>query len=705
MTLPRHAQILLDPAPRLTLGPDRVSGGRSNGITYPEPSDDVVSSLHGSTSGDYPNIDRFTRPTSSVWTKQVSGGDLDFYDVDVSWDLAGQVTLVEDNVHAGYDVSYTLDDLSRVILAEEGTWNGSAITSRTRQQVWELDQLGNWDRDKLDLDGDGLFTGTGEFNVAGTFNDANEQTARGSDTLVYDAVGNLTDNGNDQEYVYDVFGRLVEVNDQSSNLIARYRYNGAHQRIGFQYDTDGDGTVETSGGDSNDDPWYYLVNDHNWRVVATVLAVDDGAGVEAGETGAEADDDAKEVFVYHQAGMDAMGQSSSYLDLMILRDRDASTAWASASDGNLEERTYVCQNWRADVVALLDDTGARVEGARYSSYGVPFGIPRADVNADGTVDSSDASAVSAASGKSVGQTGYEVRLDIDLDGDVDAADSAIVTSDTGNTLGRGALSSDPTTSGGVGFRAGYAGYRWDDAAVKWHVRRRVLDPESGRWMKRDDAGYVDGGSLFEYVQSRPVILVDLSGTSGCQNWWRPGCFLWCVTCGPTAEIVPEDPGHDSPGGGGEPEPGECGTVCGKQEVISCNPADPSEAQWTCLGACTLANTRCAKKEACRQLNRNPIFPDRPIVEEPPYIHPPHDDPTREEFDRQCRSDSICTCRLHSVKYDTQIFEVQWGWTGACHGCSCTISAKPTGWDGEPWSDFEPWSVMITYVREEGKCLL
>jgi YD repeat-containing protein len=82
-----------------------------------------------------------------------------------------------------------------------------------------------------------VFTGTGEFDVGGTFNAADEQTGRGSDTLVYDAVGNLTDNGDDQEYVYDVFGRLVEVNDQSGNLIARYRYNGANQRIAFQHDT------------------------------------------------------------------------------------------------------------------------------------------------------------------------------------------------------------------------------------------------------------------------------------------------------------------------------------------------------------------------------------------------------------------------------------------------------------------------------------
>ncbi len=44
--------------------------------------------------------------------------------------------------------------------------------------------------------------------------------------------------------------------------------------------------------------------------------------------------------------------ASSYIDILILRNNDANTAWPAASDGTLEERIYYCHNWRGDVVAL-----------------------------------------------------------------------------------------------------------------------------------------------------------------------------------------------------------------------------------------------------------------------------------------------------------------------------------------------------------------
>ncbi len=56
-------------------------------------------------------------------------------------------------------------------------------------------------------------------------------------------------------------------------------------------------------------------------------------------------------------GGDLAGRGgSSYLDSMIMLDKDANTAWDAASDATLEERRYYCQNsggGRADVVALL----------------------------------------------------------------------------------------------------------------------------------------------------------------------------------------------------------------------------------------------------------------------------------------------------------------------------------------------------------------
>jgi len=43
--------------------------------------------------------------------------------------------------------------------------SSGSITSRTRDQQWTLNQTGNWDLDKVDLDGDGSFTGTDEAGV------------------------------------------------------------------------------------------------------------------------------------------------------------------------------------------------------------------------------------------------------------------------------------------------------------------------------------------------------------------------------------------------------------------------------------------------------------------------------------------------------------------------------------------------------------
>src|SRR5690606_23148077 len=94
--------------------------------------------------------------------------------------------------------------------------------------------------------------------------------------------------------------------------------------------------------------------------------------------------------------------------------------------------------------------------------------------------------------------------------DVDAADKATaLASFQGTTLGRGVLSSSSVRN-----RKGYAGYEWDAAVELYHVRHRVYDPELGRWTRRDPLGYVDGMSLYEYVQSRAALAKDPSGLAG-----------------------------------------------------------------------------------------------------------------------------------------------------------------------------------------------
>ena len=217
----------------------------------------------------------------------------------------------------------------------------------------------------------------------------------------------------------------------------------------------------TSKWSATSDKTYYVKHDERWRIVAVFR---------------ESDTSAKEAFVYHNAGASGHG-GSSYIDDVILRDRDHNSGWTSAADGTLEQRRYYCQNWRHDVVALIKSDGKIAERDRYLSYGTPFGSPLADATFDGTVSASDTTQVNNDWGAN-----YHVRSDFNLDGAVGAADSAEVTANSGKSLGWGTLS-DMTN---VGNRKGYAGYEIDIAVSKLHdVRYRAVNTELGRWQSRE----------------------------------------------------------------------------------------------------------------------------------------------------------------------------------------------------------------------------
>ena len=139
------------------------------------------------------------------------------------------------------DVLYTNDSLNRLVRAEEGSLSGGSISSRTRDQQWTLDQVGNWEEDKLDLNGDGDWSDTDEWDDCRTHNDVNELTGRDLDctpgtsgdnyTLAYDEAGNLTDDATDYKYEWDAFYRLRKVRNQSDALVAEYKYNGRNCRV------------------------------------------------------------------------------------------------------------------------------------------------------------------------------------------------------------------------------------------------------------------------------------------------------------------------------------------------------------------------------------------------------------------------------------------------------------------------------------------
>ncbi len=188
-------------------------------------------------------------------------------------------------------------------------------------------------------------------------------------------------------------------------------------------------------------------------------------------------------------------------DSEILRDKDASTSWSAAADG-LDERRYLCQNWRGDASAVITDGGALVEWVKFSPYGVPTALPTGDTDSDGDFDATDAGAISG---------GWSARKDVNLDGFVDPDDiSDAITYNGGGylTSGAGVLSGSPTAN-----RKGYAGYEHDRVvgAAFTHVRHRAYRMDLGRFTQPDPLGYVDGVNLFYYVALSPVLRTDPSG--------------------------------------------------------------------------------------------------------------------------------------------------------------------------------------------------
>jgi len=64
---------------------------------------------------------------------------------------------------------------------------------------------------------------------------------------------------------------------------------------------------------------------------------------------------------------------------------------------------------------------------------------------------------------------------------------------------------------GFGQRYLHQGGRLDEVTGLYSFRFREYNPVQGRWKQADPAGYVDGGSLYGYVSSRPLSLLDPLG--------------------------------------------------------------------------------------------------------------------------------------------------------------------------------------------------
>jgi RHS repeat-associated protein len=399
-----------------------------------------------------------------------------------------------------------MDGRKRITEAERGKMTSGSIGGTARiDQIWSLDQVGNWDNVKTDLNGNSNGTDAGELNDTRTYNTANELLTRSapSSTQTHDAAGQMTYDGQDHNFKYDAFGRLVKVTRTAvpigtSGIRAEYKYDGLGQRIGWHCDLNADDDVTTA------DPWMWFVFDDRWRIVNTYRLAYSGGNWNV-------DSSAKERFVHHAAGLDGKG-GSSYIDAVILSDRDLTNGWSGAADGTLEARLFHLQNWRNDLCAVADgDVIAR--HYRYSAYGSRTEVDAGDYNRDGFTDFFDILDFNSDYSTSAARADFNNNGLVNSADSTDFVDSFNVTSDDNpHSAPRGlhaGYEHDPALEYQGALSGGGAGIYTIESYT--HTRHRVYSTELGRWTRRDPLGYHDGMSLYEYCNDSPVIHTDLSG--------------------------------------------------------------------------------------------------------------------------------------------------------------------------------------------------
>lgn len=487
--------------------------GRANLVTT-ELNPGWISTVRGTSAGSFSGLDRFNRIIVSKWTDGVS----DRQRFNITYDENSNILGVEDPILDNYtgsgyaktfSLGLTMDGRNRITEAKRGLMSGGSITGTARMdQIWSLDQVGNWDNVKTDLNGDSDGTDAGELNDTRTYNTANELLTRSapSSTQTHDAAGQMTFDGQDHIFRYDAFGRLVKVLRNSvpigtSGIRAEYKYDGLGQRIGWHCDLNADDDVTTA------DPWMWFIYDDRWRIVNTYRLAYSGGNWNV-------DSSAKERFIHHAAGIDGKG-GSSYIDAVILSDRDLTNGWSGAADGTIESRLYHLQNWRNDLCAVADGY-VIARHYRYSAYGTRTEVDGADYNRDGFTDFFDSLDFNADHGTSA------ARADFNNDGTVDNFDSAdfvdsfnITSDDSPHSAPRGLYAGyehDPALEYQGALSGGGAGIYTIESYA--HVRHRVYSTELGRWTRRDPLGYHDGDNLYAYCNAQSVDLLDASGLWG-----------------------------------------------------------------------------------------------------------------------------------------------------------------------------------------------
>jgi RHS repeat-associated protein len=275
---------------------------------------------NGDAGDQYTGLDRFGRVVDQRWIKTSAGTATDRYQY--GYDRDGNPLYRDNLVNTAFGELYHADgssngydQLNQLSAFARGTLNASkdSISGTTsRSQSWTLDALGNFSSVTTD--------GTGQTR---THNQQNEVTGVGSNTLTFDADGNMTTDETGRQFVFDAWSRLAQVKDSNGSTLETLRSDALGRRVS-----------EAAAGTTRD-----LYHSSAWQVLE------------------------------ERVGGQAVVQhvwSPVYVDAMVERDRDAD---GNSANGR-EERLYAQQDANFNLTALVTTSGAVVERFVYDPYGV-----------------------------------------------------------------------------------------------------------------------------------------------------------------------------------------------------------------------------------------------------------------------------------------------------------------------------------------------
>ncbi|MCY2929466.1 MAG: RHS repeat-associated core domain-containing protein [Planctomycetota bacterium] len=350
----------------------------------------------------------------------------------------------------GKDEKYTYDDLNRLVKSERGTLSGGNITSnKARTEEWVLSQTGNWSTYKFNHNpaSDSTYTDADDLLQTRTHNAANEIW----NSTPADAITEETNQTHWASPVYDAAGNMT--------TLPRPLPGDPASTYACSYDA-WSRLVKVSAGETTIAEYRYdglgrqirkfTPAEGSYWHVREYYYNNAWQTLETAKTDLGTRTGGAEPAV---AGTlyEQYVWSPRYIDAPILRDRDKDAGGDLSFTGSgLDERLYYLTDANMNVTALVDNTsGTVVERCVYDPYG----------NAkfyDGSWGSAS---------------------------DTSAKANEIL----------------------------FCGYHYDPDTGLYHVRHRVYHPGLGRWLQRDPIGYRDGMSLYQYVRSAPLGMVDPQG--------------------------------------------------------------------------------------------------------------------------------------------------------------------------------------------------